>query len=119
MKSILFSLVILGTALTAHADSAQQDADPSAGEKVYNGTCIACHGEDGEGAIPGTPNLTKSNSVLESESDKVLLAHILDGFQASGSPLAMPPKGGDDSLTIADIKNVLAYLHERFHYKKF
>ncbi|MFH1820201.1 MAG: cytochrome c, partial [Pseudomonadota bacterium] len=28
------------------------------GQAVYNGTCIACHGSDGTGSLPGVPDLT-------------------------------------------------------------
>lgn len=90
--------------------------DPVAGSEVYNGTCVACHGEDGTGAVPGVPDFTRSDGVL-AKGDEVLMKHVEEGFQSPGSLLAMPPKGGDESLTMDDIMNVLAYLHKKFHYK--
>jgi cytochrome c5 len=96
---------------------AQPKGDPQAGEKIYKGTCIACHGANGKGAIPGAPDFAAPDGPLAEKSDSVLLKHILDGFQSPGSPIAMPPDGGNPNLTIRDIRNVLAYLHDRFHYR--
>ena len=33
--------------------------------------------------------------------------------------MAMPAKGGNDDLTIKDLRDVLIYLHEKFHYKSY
>jgi cytochrome c5 len=43
-----------------------------------------------------------------------LIERITNGFQTSGSPMAMPPKGGNASLTAQDISDVLAYIRQRF-----
>lgn len=83
------------------------------GKAIYDKTCIACHGADGTGSLPGVPDFTKQDGRL-SKSDEVLLQNISDGFQSSGSPMAMPAKGGNADLTDADIKVVLAYLRESF-----
>ncbi len=79
------------------------------GSDVYAQTCIACHGENGKGTVPGAPNFTRSDGPL-SQPDEVLFNHIKLGFKSPGSPLAMPPKGGNMSLTDGDIKAVLEYL---------
>lgn len=83
------------------------------GEETYEKTCIACHGADGKGAFPGTPNLTDSSGAL-SKSDDVLINHITNGFQSPGSPMAMPPKGGNPNLTTKDIAAVLKHIRETF-----
>ncbi len=83
------------------------------GQAIYNQTCIACHGADGKGSLPGVPDFTKSDGRL-SKSDDVLIKHITEGFQTPGSPMAMPAKGGNADLNDADIKSVLSYLRESF-----
>ena len=44
------------------------------------------------------------------KSDEVLLKHITEGFMSKGSPMAMPPKGGNPTLTESDIRSVIGYL---------
>jgi cytochrome c5 len=83
------------------------------GEAVYKQTCIACHGPDGKGAIAGTPNFTVKDGPLN-KSDTVLLGHIINGFQAPGSSIAMPPRGGNPKLTDDDLKNALKYIRDTF-----
>lgn len=88
-------------------------ADFSAGKKVYSTTCFVCHGKDGKGAIPGVPDMTGKKSRLF-QDDATLLKHAREGYQSKGSPMAMPPKGGNPKLTDADLKNVIAYMKANF-----
>ncbi len=83
------------------------------GKEVYGQTCIACHGATGKGVLPGVPNLTHANGRL-SKPDQELLNNIRNGFQSPGSPMAMPPKGGNASLTDEDLRNVIEYMHQEF-----
>jgi mono/diheme cytochrome c family protein len=80
------------------------------GEQVYSGTCIACHGADGNGAIPGVPVLFERLV----KTDETLFKHIKEGFQSPGSTLAMPALGGNPDLADKDIENVLGYLRQKF-----
>mgnify|MGYP003571089251 CR=1 FL=1 len=89
--------------MTKVAESSGED-----GETIYNNTCIACHGADGQGALPGVPKFSERLS----KPDDVLLSNITNGFQSKGSPMAMPPKGGNPNLSDADIMNVLSYIRE-------
>ena len=84
-----------------------------AGEKVYAQTCIACHGANGKGAIPGVSDFTKADGPL-AKSDDTLFASIRDGLVTPGKPLSMPPKGGNPSLTDDEIQAVLDYLRSKF-----
>ncbi|MHB1213970.1 MAG: c-type cytochrome [Thiobacillus sp.] len=83
------------------------------GQAVYNGTCIACHGGDGTGSLPGVPDLTGKAGLL-SQDDAVLLGRMADGFQSPGSSMAMPPKGGNPALTDADLSAVLTFMRHAF-----
>lgn len=83
------------------------------GADIYSQTCVACHGANGKGAIPGTPNFTRPNGPL-SKSDEELLHNISAGFQSPGSPMAMPAKGGNPDMNAADVQAVLDYLRESF-----
>ncbi len=83
------------------------------GQLVYNGTCIACHGSDGTGSLPGVPDLTGKTGLL-SQDDAVLLGRMADGYQSPGSSMAMPPKGGNAALTDVDLRAVLKYMRNEF-----
>jgi len=110
----LSALFVVGVSAAAAAgDCGFTGGDPAAGSEIYNQTCIACHGKDGHGAIPGTPDFTKKGGVL-SEPHMALTEHITNGFQKPGDPMAMPAKGGNPSLSDEDIRNVHAYLHKKF-----
>lgn len=100
-RSFIFaaSLLLLGT---THAAIAQD------GKALYETTCVACHGPRAEGAIPGVPDLVKGGHLAE--SDEQLVADIIQGTQSKGSPLAMPPKGGNPTLTTADVQAIVTYM---------
>ena len=83
------------------------------GAEVYDQTCVACHGANGKGTVPGSPDFTRADGPL-SKSGDTLLQNIKAGFKSPGSPMAMPPKGGNAILTDADIRSVLEYMRERF-----
>ncbi len=99
-------------------DPANAKEHTLAGEEVYNQTCVACHGANGNGTVPGAPDFSRKGGVL-AKPDEVLLKNMLNGFQSSGSPIAMPAKGGNEDLTVKDLRKVLNYLRSRFHQKSF
>ncbi len=105
----LAAIVFAGIGLSAPGTA----GDLVRGSEVYNGTCVACHGESGKGELESVPNFTKANGVL-SQSDEVLLSHMINGFQSDGSFLEMPPFGGDPDLTEEDMADVLAYIRQTF-----
>ena len=76
------------------------------GQEIYSQTCVACHGADGSGAIPGVPDFKERLS----KSDDILFQHIIEGFQSPGSPMAMPARGGNPNLSDQDIQKVLSYI---------
>ncbi|EDY81240.1 hypothetical protein VDG1235_858 [Verrucomicrobiia bacterium DG1235] len=44
----------------------------------------------------------------------MLIERILNGYQSKGSPMAMPPKGGNPNLNEEDIEAVVAYMKDAF-----
>lgn len=103
-------IAVLGAALAALAAGAQA---ASHGKSVYEGTCIACHGANGKGALPGVPDLTSAKGPLKG-ADEVVIKRMREGYQSPGSPMAMPPKGGNPALTDDDLQAVLAYMRKTF-----
>lgn len=85
----------------------------SSGREIYASSCVACHGPDGQGALPGVPDLTAFEWPSAAD-DAALLKRVREGFQSPASPLAMPPRGGNPALTDADLKSVLAYMKKAF-----
>lgn len=83
-------------------------------EALYAQTCIACHGANGKGAIPGVPDLTAPGGPLATKSDEDLARSILNGLQSRGSPMTMPPRGGNPMLSAEDAAALVSYLRERF-----
>lgn len=87
--------------------------DPGAGKAIYEQTCVACHGKDGRGELPGVPDLTKSAGPL-AKPKADLVHNVMEGYQSSGSLMAMPAKGGNPSLSETDVRKVVEYLLKEF-----
>lgn len=85
------------------------EANPSGtpGQKIYQRNCVGCHGITGKGTGPTFPDFTKKDGVL-AKSDNVLLNNVIHGIGA------MPPKGGNSSLSNDDVKAALAYIKSTF-----
>jgi cytochrome c5 len=107
MRRDTFLLLVAGLILSVpvHADSP---------EALYGRTCIACHGANGKGAVPGVPDLTSAKGPLAVKSNAELVKSVLNGLQSPRSPIAMPPKGGNPTLTDSDALALVEYMRERF-----
>jgi mono/diheme cytochrome c family protein len=83
------------------------------GEQIYNATCIACHGSGGVG-VPGLALPLTTSTFAASLSDDALAAFLAVGRSVSDplntTGILMPPRGGNSSLTDADLADVVAYL---------
>ena len=112
-SKVIRSLVIVALASFVTLASASAGEVVETGKKVYSQTCVACHGANGKGVIPGVSDLTKADGPL-TKSDEVLIDSIRDGLVTSGKPLSMPAKGGNPSLTDEEIRAVLEYLKSTF-----
>ena len=104
-------VVVLALFLTPALVTANEAVET--GKKVYSQTCVACHGANGKGTIPGVSDFTKAEGPL-TKSDEVLIASIRDGLVTPGKPLSMPAKGGNPSLTDEEVQAVLEYLKSTF-----
>ncbi len=109
-------LVFEGGPASKAAATAAAAGTTLSGRDVYAQTCVACHGKNGKGTVPGAPDFTRSKGVL-SQPDETLFSHIKLGFKSPGSAMAMPPKGGNMGLTDDDIKGVVEYLRATFEKK--
>ena len=94
-------------------ETTSPDSSGISGKQIYESNCMACHGANGKGNIPGVPDFNAKNGRL-SKSDSELLSNIITGIQSPGSSMPMPPKGGNAELTNADINAVLDYLRTNF-----
>ncbi len=112
MRTLLLSVIMLVPVLV-FANDVPEATDAAAGKAIYSQTCIACHGANGKGAIPGVADFTAKDGSL-AKSDGELLKNISEGFQSPGSFMAMPPNGGNPTLMEADVRAVLAYLRAEF-----
>ena len=87
--------------------------DPVRGDAVYASTCATCHGAIGEG-VTGLGLPLVSSEFVHSMIDAQLVAFIKEGRDASHpdntTGVAMPPKGGNPSLTDEDLADVVAFL---------
>ena len=94
-------------------DGGEGAGDPVAGESTYQATCAACHAPDATG-IEGLGHSLANSEFVQSMTDEELVAFIAVGRGAADpdntTGVAMPPKGGNPSLTDEDLQNVVAWL---------
>lgn len=108
MRIVILSWLSLVSA-TVLADGSMADE----GQALYSQTCIACHGANGKGTIPGVRDFTAPDGPL-SKSDDELVKSISDGVATPGAALTMPAKGGNPALTETQILSLIAYLRAEF-----
>ena len=76
------------------------------GKKIYDTTCVACHGA----GIAGAPKFGDKSAWTAriAEGNDTLYSHAIQGFQ--GKSGVMPPKGGNTTLPDADVKAAVDYM---------
>ena len=115
---LLAALAVAGAACGGGSGETTTSARTAGGDavhglEVYRTMCIACHGEGGMG-IEGLGKPWVGSEFIISSTDAELLAFIIEG-RPSDDPdnttgVAMPPRGGNSSLTDADLMDVIAYM---------
>ena len=104
------------TSTTLASDGSTTTADAGVvalGEGIFNSTCIACHGLGGVG-VAGLGKPLVGSEFVSGLTDDELVQFIIAG-RTEDDPLnttgmAMPPRGGNASLTDDDLRAVVAYL---------
>lgn len=94
-----------GIALIATANA----AGDGKGKTVFDATCIACHGT----GVAGAPKIGDKAAWKDrvAKGKATLYEHALKGFQ--GKTGFMPPKGGNGSLSDADVKAAVDFMLSR------
>ena len=107
---ILAALFLAACGGSAEPTYAPEDIDQ--GGEIFASTCSACHGADAK----GLPNLGKdlTTSVYVKDNDDATLVILLKEGRPSGHELNttgvdMPPRGGNPSLSDADLMSIGAY----------
>lgn len=95
------------------AATALPAGDAANGEKLFNTTCIACHGAGGVGVQGLGKDMTHSEFIA-GLSDAEMLTFVKTG-RPSSDPLNttgidMPPKGGNPALSDEQILDIIAYI---------
>ena len=98
------TVLLLGIALSAITPVLATD-----GAQLYAQSCLACHGSDGVGVMPGVRDLTDPGGPL-SKADDALFRSIQDGVQSMEGAVAMPARGGNPALSESDIYILIDYL---------
>lgn len=90
----VLTLVGAGWMGSAHA------ADPKNGGEIYGRQCINCHGQRGKPTMPGVPDFSRGERLMQSDIDLIKVISRGKGM--------MPAYQG--LLTEKDIFDVVAYL---------
>ncbi|MEZ6185055.1 MAG: cytochrome c [Planctomycetota bacterium] len=83
------------------------------GQALYQSSCVACHGADAKGR-PGLGKDMTDSAFLRETSDDDLVDFLRDGRPVSHpdntTGVPMPPRGGNPSLSDADLRSIVLYL---------
>lgn len=106
LSSLLFGSILPGCALSTRYG--ERECSLEEGERVYRKACGSCHDSGIDGAqVIGDKKGWRSRIDKGMEQ---LVRHSIEGF--SGAVGHMPPRGGDDALSDAEITASVCYLVE-------
>lgn len=90
-----------------------QDQSADGGHRLYRQNCALCHGANGEGK-PSLGAALRANEFIQGQSDEELVQFLIEGRPADDplneKGIAMPPRGGNPSLTDDDLAAIVAYV---------
>ena len=89
-------------AAPAAEPAAAASGEPKSGEQVYNAACTACH----TAGVAGAPK-TGDKAAWEPRMAQGMDAMVANAIKGKG---AMPPKGGNMSLSDAEVKSAVEYM---------
>lgn len=95
-----FGIVTMFTLVGAGWTGIACAADPKHGGEIYGQQCINCHGPRGQPTMPGTPDFSRGERLMQSDIDLIKTISRGKGM--------MPAYQG--ILTERDIFDVIAYL---------
>jgi disulfide bond formation protein DsbB len=127
-RSVIFLLALWATGCTSSAPPphpvtsattptpvALKPGDAGAGKVCFEQTCSACHGADGKG-VKGLGKDLVTSTFVKGQSDADLLAFIRKGRDpsdpANTTKVAMPPKGGNPSITDQQLADIVAHIRK-------
>jgi mono/diheme cytochrome c family protein len=100
---------------SAPAAVAKHVGDAAAGKRIFLGTCAACHAPDGVG-VKGQGQNLRDSTFFTGKSDEQALTFVKTGRQPfdpdSKLHLAMPARGGNPTLTDANLLDTIAFVRE-------
>jgi cytochrome c5 len=84
-------------------------ADAADGVSVYEKNCIACHGD----GVAGAPKIGDAEAWKERlpKGLEAMVTTVIEGVQ--GYSGAMPPRGGNPSLSDDQIRSAVQYMVDR------
>lgn len=102
MAGLLCLLALSAAPTTGWAQKKGPTTPAKSGEQVYEGVCAACHGS----GVAGAPKFKDAQAwkPLIEEGQPVLSAHAWVGVRA------MPQKGGNPDLKLAEFARAVAYM---------
>ena len=103
IASLLIAAAVAVPTLSAQASgpAAAAKADVAKGQASYAAICAACHGPDGNSALPANPKLAQQHPQYLAKQ----LAEFKSGKRANGVMMGMSSALSDD-----DMKNISAWL---------
>jgi len=112
-KGLAIAALAAGIVLAGCSGEKADGSKPGDGKKLFEATCASCHGSDAKGMPHLGKDLTTSKFAI-GLSDKELVAFIKKGRSTSDpantTGIAMPPKGGNPSLTDQQIQAIVGFL---------
>ena len=94
---------------SAATGSTQLPGDPSKGQTLYAQNCATCHGATLGGGVGAVLNPIEKLPGVSNPLDPAYLIEVITNGRTDNGK-TMPKKGGNESLTEQDVKDLAAYI---------